>query len=66
MIIQDQMAGSWSVLPGPSRERCGMGPNGLNGLAMSHPYAIHVEEIEPCLARRSVADDVELGNRDTE
>ena len=66
MVVQNQMASGWSVLPGPSGERCGMGPDCLDALSVGHPNAIHVSEIVACLARRSVTNDMELGNSDTE
>ena len=39
-----------------------MGPNGLDALSMGHPDTVHVGEIEICLTRHSVANDMELGN----
>jgi hypothetical protein len=43
-----------------------MRPDGLNALSVRHSYTIHVVEVEFRLTRRSVANDVELWNRDTE
>ena len=43
-----------------------MRPDGLNTLPMSHSDTVHVGEVKFCLAQSSMADDVELGNCDTE
>ena len=66
MVVQNQVAGARSILPRPSCERGGMRPEGLNTLSVRHSYAIHVVKVEFCLTRRSVANDVEFRDRDTE
>ena len=43
-----------------------MGPDGLNTLSMGHSNTVHVGEIEVCLTQRSMANDMELGDREAE
>ena len=66
MVVQNQVAGIWCVLPSVRRDRTGVRPNGLDTLTMSHPYTIHVSEVVVRLTRCPMTDDVELWDRDTE